>query len=118
MVVEPAAYPTHAQAVAICSHAHKMAEAAWQHEFDAVANHHDDYRKGFIDGYADYVQFGGNGEPPPLPPRCYWAKESPDGRQKAFDWFAGFRRGAAAAIQSRARELILVPSSLSSQPLS
>jgi hypothetical protein len=111
MVVEPAEYPTQVQAIAICAYAEKMAKNAWLEAGGPDSKARDDFRKGFIDGYADYVRFGGNGEPPPLPPRCYWAKQTPEGRQQALDWFAGFRQGAALAIQSQARDLILVPPS-------
>jgi hypothetical protein len=109
MVVEPAEFPPHLDQVALCAHANRLAERAWNELNVDSQKHPDDYRKGFINGYADYLQFGGTGEPPPLPPRCYWCKETPEGRQRSLDWFAGFRHGASSARQSGVRELILVP---------
>ncbi len=31
-----------------------------------------DHQRGFIDGFVDYLEAGGVGAPPPLPPRKYW----------------------------------------------
>ena len=72
-----------------------------------------DYADGFEDGYVDYLFAGGNGQPPPLPPRKYWGRryQSEWGRRAALDWFAGFRDGAADAKSSGYRELVTVPSS-------
>jgi hypothetical protein len=72
-----------------------------------------DYAGGFEDGYVDYLFAGGNGQPPPLPPRRYWGRryQSEWGRRAALDWFAGFRDGAAEAKSSGYRELVTVPSS-------
>jgi hypothetical protein len=73
-----------------------------------------DYAQGFKDGYAHYLFRGGNGEPPPLPPRHYRALryQTPEGYQAIEDWFAGFRHGAGVAQHSGHRRWITGPSSL------
>jgi integrase len=73
-----------------------------------------DYATGFKDGYAEYLFRGGNGEPPLVAPQRYrlLSYQTPQGYQAIGDWFAGYRRGAAAAKASGAREWITGPSSL------
>ena len=62
---------------------------------------------GFRDGFVDYVYAGGNGEPPPVPPRQYWnvMLRSPEGKQLADQWFAGYRHGAQIARDGGYRDL-------------
>jgi hypothetical protein len=65
------------------------------------------YLKAFGEGYqAGYIDVasGGNGCPPVLPPRCYWAwhYQSPEGQAKVAAWFAGFPHGAATAERDNA----------------
>ena len=59
-----------------------------------------DYRIGFIDGYADYLNLGGCGEPPLVPPQRYWKymHRSPQGHQAVIAYFDGFRHGARLAL--------------------
>lgn len=72
------------------------------------------YACGFKDGFVDYLDAGGNGEPPALPPRKYWQEgyENPAGHAAIRDWFAGFRHGAAVACQTGARRCATVPTSV------
>src|SRR5204862_7194415 len=58
-----------------------------------------DYERGYKDGFTDYLDFGGCGAPPPVPPRRYWknAYQTPQRHQAIQDWFAGFRHGASDA---------------------
>ena len=79
-----------------------------------AAGYSEDYADGFRDGFVDYVDGGGTGEPPPLPPRRYQGLryQSPEGYQAIEDWFAGYRHGAAVARQGPYREWITGPSSL------
>ncbi len=74
----------------------------------------EDYANGFKEGYADYLYAGGTGQPPPLPPRKYWATRYAtwEGRQAVQDWFAGFRHGAMLAQETGYRQYATVPSSL------
>ncbi|HKI37790.1 MAG TPA: hypothetical protein VKA46_38410 [Gemmataceae bacterium] len=76
-----------------------------------------DYGKGFIDGYADYLESGGNGQPPAVPPFCYRLSryQTPQGYQAIEEWYAGFRAGATAAMASGLRQLFILP--LSAPPI-
>ncbi len=90
----------------------RWAEEAWQRVADStpfVLSKH--YRRGFEEGYIDYLNNGGSGEPPLSPPRRYWALfyQSPEGNEAIQDWFAGFRHGAAVAKESGYRDLVVIP---------
>jgi hypothetical protein len=69
------------------------------------------YHDGFVEGFIDYVEAGGSGEPPYLPPFRYRLTKyrSADGVAVIEDWYAGFRHGAAVAQGSGLRELNVVP---------
>jgi hypothetical protein len=73
-----------------------------------------DYERGYKDGFADYLDYGGNGTPPPIPPREYWkiGYRTPAGHQAIQDWFDGFRHGSAEAQASGLRDYATVPSSI------
>jgi hypothetical protein len=89
------------------------AERAWAEVKRSFEGHcwTKDYARGFIEGYADYLTNGGNGEPPASPPFRYWLRpyQSPDGLRAIDEWFAGFRHGAAMAQASGARATIVIP---------
>ncbi len=70
-----------------------------------------DYEKGFKEGFRDYVEFGGCGEPPAVPTLCYRSAifRTPAGQQAIQDWYDGFRHGSHVAMESGLRETILVP---------
>jgi len=70
-----------------------------------------DYEQGFVDGFVDYLEAGGTGEPPLLPPRRYWnaSYQSHAGHQSAEQWFAGYRHGAEIARASSFRSLVTIP---------
>jgi hypothetical protein len=61
------------------------------------------FGQGFRDGYVS-VASGGNGCPPPLPPRKYWnwRYQSGEGQAQVAAWFAGFPHGARAADEEGA----------------
>lgn len=69
------------------------------------------FQEGYVEGFVDYVEAGGDGEPPYLPPFRYRTTHhrNPEGHQLIQDWYAGFRRGAHVARDSGLRELNLVP---------
>jgi hypothetical protein len=71
----------------------------------------DDFRIGFLDGYADYLDNGGKGEPPAIPPQRYRKNKylNPEGFQAIDRYFAGFASGSQAAIASGLRDTLLVP---------
>jgi hypothetical protein len=79
----------------------------------------EDYRIGFIDGFVDYLTYGGtnadgSGEVPvvpAVPPPTYRRAKamSPQGLKAAEDWFVGFRHGSSTALASGLRQLVTVP---------
>ncbi len=81
------------------------ANKAWAAERHCYEGHPQlaDFGEGFRAGYRD-VAAGGNGCPPPLPPRKYWAwkYQSPEGQAKIAAWFSGYPHGAAVAEQEGA----------------
>jgi hypothetical protein len=97
------------------------AKEAWAQEGEgcASASSGPDFKAGFLDGFVDYVYAGGTGEPPPLPPRPFWNMDLrlPAGRERANQWFAGYREGARVARDSGYRALAQVQSSLGGPPI-
>jgi hypothetical protein len=98
----------------------RLAREAW----DAMVAQYgcqfsDDYRRGFIDGFVDYLTYGGTsaegeGEVPivpAVPPPYYrhYKAMSPEGLKASEDWFAGFRHGSSTALASGLRHLVVVP---------
>jgi hypothetical protein len=79
----------------------------------------EDYRVGFIDGFVDYLTYGGTNKEgdgevpvvPAVPPFPYRRGKamSPEGQKAAEDWFVGFRHGSATALASGLRQLVTVP---------
>jgi len=63
------------------------------------------FGEGFRDGYRD-VASGGNGCPPPVPPRKYWSwrYQTAEGQCKVAAWYEGFPYGAQAAAEEGAGE--------------
>ena len=59
-----------------------------------------DFVDGFEDGFVDYLDAGGPGDPPAVPPWRYRRRkyETLEGRQAILAWQAGFRYGAAVGI--------------------
>ncbi len=57
-----------------------------------------DFRRGYEQAFVDVAQ-GGWGEVPALPPANYWTNcaRTPEGHEKAHDWFSGYSAGAEAA---------------------
>jgi hypothetical protein len=126
----------------------KLGKQAWNemvHQYGE--NFSCDYRKGFVDGFADYLYYGGcvgggdqggcgSGEGgscaakpseasgagtagsyvevpicPSVPPNKYRRKHymTPEGASAVEDWYAGFRHGAATAMASGMRNLVVIP---------
>jgi hypothetical protein len=76
------------------------------------------YRQGFIDGFVDYLTYGGCvsgcGEvpiTPTVPPECYRHTKymTPQGYRAIEEWFMGFRHGSSTAVASGLRQLVVVP---------
>ncbi len=89
-----------------------LAEEAWDEicarDGDTYSRH---YRRGFFDGFRDYMDAGGTGDPPTLPPRSYWRiyYQNPEGHEAIQDWFEGWRHGASVARASGVRDFITLP---------
>jgi hypothetical protein len=119
-IVQPAEYNIYVNEAEDCVHDFQQAkEALEQFKVEhADTPYSTDFGCGFKKGYADYLYAGGTGNPPPLPPRCYWNShyQSPEGHRAIEDWFAGFKAGATAARQSGKRELVTVPASTALAP--
>jgi hypothetical protein len=118
-VIEPAQYPRNVYDKTSHHRFAKFAACALEEARAVAKAEADDYQcppftpdheAGFIDGYVDYLESGGTGDPPVLPPRRYWrAKyQTPSGKQSVHDWFAGYSHGASAAMASNRRSLVTV----------
>ncbi|MGL4555770.1 MAG: hypothetical protein ACRC33_31770, partial [Gemmataceae bacterium] len=92
--------------------AHKHAKAAWNEVAPSVRPGEcpEDYKCGFLDGFIDFLDAGGDGEPPLVPPFRYRLTKhmTPAGAKAVESWFSGFRHGSSAARASGKRESILV----------
>jgi hypothetical protein len=90
-----------------------LAKIAWEHQAHEADGHvySKDYARGFKEGFADYLHSGGTGEPPTGPPEYYRTihYQSDDGVHAVEDWFAGFRHGSRAAMDSGYRADVVVP---------
>jgi hypothetical protein len=111
LIVEPARYCTDQK---LFRRSRKQAEAAWNEvvgQYPEAEGYSCDYRDGFLDGFADYLDFGGHGEPPNVPPPRYRRAKyaTPEGYRAIEDWYAGFRHGAATAHASGLRQLVTLP---------
>jgi hypothetical protein len=96
------------------------AEQAWASACTGAAGEpfSPDYEHGFKSGFVCYVTYGGNGEPPPLPPEKYrsYHYQTPQGYRAIEEWFVGYRHGVAVAREAGYRDLVTGPSSLRSAP--
>jgi hypothetical protein len=121
IVHEPSIFNLHKNDYLTRARNRALARRAWAETFSAPDGQaaSADYGRGFRDGFADYLYAGGTGEPPLVPPRCYWkvGYQSPEGRQAIFEYFEGFRAGVAACQQSGLRQFATVPSSVCCAPM-
>jgi hypothetical protein len=120
MLVQPAHFADHLDRVkSHCLHVRMAKDTLKGHS--ALHEGHTgsaEYADGFVDGYANYLDKGGTGDAPALPPRRYWRTHyrTPEGRLAVEDYFAGYRAGAAAAIASGFRVTATVATSLPPRP--
>jgi len=91
----------------------KLAEEAYAEYCVMHGGHHEEspFQVGFIQGYADYLDNGGNGAPPTLPPANMRRKrdQDPDGHAAIEEFYLGFSAGAAQAKASGLRQYFLIP---------
>ncbi len=120
LVVDVVHYPQHLSEWSACHRNDKLADAAWNYirQINPECEESIHYARGFQQGFADYLEAGGTGAPPPIPPRQYWKTryQTPRGHQAVDEWYAGFRHGSAMAQDSGFRQWITVPSSLAHPP--
>jgi hypothetical protein len=94
----------------------RQADDAWDHVLKGNPGvpYSRMYAVGFNEGFVDFLDADGTGEPPAAPPWCYRTPRSltPEGKQEVEDWFAGFRHGAAVARASGLRQAVVVPLAL------
>jgi hypothetical protein len=110
------AYNHHVNELVTGRHNRRLAKQAWKSRCSEFCDqpHFRDFGAGFRDGYCD-VACGGDGCPPPLPPRKYWKSryENYQGQGRVAAWFAGYPHGARAAEEDGAgawRSIQLSPS--------
>jgi hypothetical protein len=92
------------------------ARAAWEaYRVQSGGALTSDFADGFRDGYADYLESGGNGCPPAVPPLRYRRSGylSPEGHAQIREYFAGFKTGLDSAAASGRRQFLTVPTLLS-----
>jgi hypothetical protein len=78
----------------------------------------EDFEEGFIDGYADTLERGGDPLPPAVPPLKYRRGRflNPEGHARIHDYFAGFQQGGECAVASGKRQYLTVPVLLTEPP--
>lgn len=93
---------------------HRRAREAWQTvraEFPRKM-FTAEFRDGFLDGYSDYLDRGGEAQPPAVPPLRYTQNKkyfTPEGHALVRDYFLGFQYGTEVAIATGARQYFTVP---------
>ena len=78
-----------------------------------------EFRDGFLDGYVDYLDRGGNGSPPAVPPSKYTRQKkyfTEEGQCLLKDYLLGFQYGQEIAIATGKRQFLTVPVLLPEQP--
>jgi hypothetical protein len=112
LVIEPLQYPADLEKCQSCSRNHARAVAALgAYQCQNAGCYSDDFAWGFKHGFTDYLDNGGTGQPPPLPPRHYWKLkyQTPEGYRAIQEWFSGFQQGVEVAKASGYREYSVVP---------
>jgi hypothetical protein len=99
----------------------KAAKAAWEASRFECPEHADSaaFRDGFIDGYVDYLDRGGNGSMPAVPPAKYTRHKdyfTENGQCLVKEYFLGFKLGRDVAIATGQRQVLTVPVLLPLEP--
>lgn len=71
-----------------------------------------EFHDGFLDGYSDYLDRGGDAGPPAVPPPRYTDNPkyfTPEGHVLIRDYFLGFKYGADVAAATGQRQFLTVP---------
>ena len=72
----------------------------------------EEFREGFLDGYTDYLDRGGNASPPLVPPARYTRNKkyyTPEGQALLKDYLLGFKYGTDVAVATGCRQFLTVP---------
>jgi hypothetical protein len=72
----------------------------------------EEFREGFLDGYTDYLDRGGDASPPLAPPAKLTRNKkyySPEGQSLLKDYLLGFKYGTEVAVATGCRQFLTVP---------
>ena len=105
---EPECYDLLPEEKRECEIYHGWAEAAWSATIGTQSVPAEFY-EGFVSGFVDHVFSGGDGSPPPVPPRRFWKVEYRSDANQYEQWLHGFSQGAQAAIEGQYRDRITMP---------
>lgn len=77
-----------------------------------------EFYDGFVDGYADYLDRGGDAVLPVVAPKKYSRNHylTPEGHERIRDYFLGFKYGLDAALATGKRPFLTVPALLPDHP--
>ena len=117
-IVEPIHFPSNWDNMLQQKRFRHLARCAFENARAVARAEQDDYehepfsadaRSGFEAGFIDYLDAGGIGHLPPLPPRRYWksAYQTPEGQRAMQEWFRAYEHGAAIAEASGYRQFWL-----------
>jgi hypothetical protein len=100
-------------------HLRKQAKECWQEvrkQYPRKA-FTPEFRDGFIDGYVDYLDRGGNAVLPAVPPKRYTRNDylTAEGHDRIRDYFLGFKYGLDVALATGQRQFLTVPVLLAPQ---
>jgi hypothetical protein len=92
----------------------KAAQVAWEEVKGQCAEHADssEFHEGFVDGYVDYLDRGGNGSLPAVPPSKFTRQPkyfTENGQCLVKQYFLGFKYGQEVAIATGRRQFLTVP---------
>jgi hypothetical protein len=118
IIVEPARFCNDEK---LFKRSRQQAAEAWNEllsQYPEAGEYSCHYHDGFVEGFADYLNFGGKGEPPNVPPPRYRRAKyaTPEGYRAIEEWFMGFRHGAATAHASGLRQLVTLPTVIPPDP--
>jgi len=99
----------------------REARAVWETSRFDCPEHADSeaFRDGFIDGYVDFLDRGGNASLPAVPPAKYTRHKdyfTETGQCLVKEYFLGFKLGQEVAIATGRRQLLTVPVLLPQEP--
>lgn len=98
--------------VGITHELRRAARAAWEEVRDQYPHCTAEFQDGFEDGYVDYLDRGGNGSLPAVPPSRYTRHKkyfTENGHCLLKEYFLGFKHGQETAIATGRRQYLTVP---------